>query len=75
MKTIQPDWFDVFMRVPIQRKFVPYGEALETLADLRARNIRVISLEFKQGGYEIVTKEDSNDNKGKQSISGDSGGL
>ena len=55
-KKLQADWFDVFMAVPIRRKFVPYSESLATLAGLKAENIRVLVMEVKQGGYVIHTK-------------------
>lgn len=57
LSKLQLDWFDVFMRVPIRQTFVPFGQALETLEQLKVQNIRVISLEFKQGGYELQLKE------------------
>ena len=55
--TIQADWFDVFMNVPIRRQFVPYSESLATLAGLKAENVRVLVMEVKQGGYVIHTRE------------------
>lgn len=54
---IQPDWFDVFMRVPIRRRYVPYSETLAVLAGMKAENVRVLTMEVKAGGYVINTKE------------------
>jgi hypothetical protein len=44
---LQSDWFNVFMRVPIKRRFTPYSESIATLAGLKAENVRIISIEVK----------------------------
>lgn len=55
-KQLQTDWFDVFMAIPIKRKFIPYSETLATLAGMDKANVRVMIMEVKQGGYIITTR-------------------